>query len=152
MFKILHATTGLLGGLTISIFFLSTLVAELAGGHDTIALVKRLIVAPGLFVLIPLMAMAGMSGRRLAGPSPVGVIRSKLLRMRWIALNGGCVLVPCALALNHWASQGQFDSRFVIVQAVELLAGLGNVILVGLNAAAGFRARSPAPRPEGAAL
>jgi hypothetical protein len=53
--------------------------------------------------------------------------------MPLIAANGLLVLLPAAIFLNLWAAQGTFDSRFYLVQAVELLAGAINLLLMGLN-------------------
>ena len=59
--------------------------------------------------------------------------------MPLIAANGLLVLVPCALVLNSWASIGNFDSAFYIVQVIELLAGATNLSLMGLNVRDGLR-------------
>ena len=59
--------------------------------------------------------------------------------MPFIAANGLLVLVPCAIALNRWAAAGTFDSTFYIVQAIELIAGAINFVLMGLNVRDGLR-------------
>lgn len=46
---------------------------------------------------------------------------------------GILVLVPSAIFLNLWAAQGMFDTRFYLVQGLELLAGAINLRLMGLN-------------------
>jgi formate-dependent nitrite reductase membrane component NrfD len=139
MTKNLHAAAGLLGGLTILLFFSSTLAVEASGAHDAIAQAKGLIVWPGLLVLVPLLALTGLTGRKLAGAHPTGLAAAKLARMKWIAGNGLCVLVPCALTLNAWAQQGRLDRPFLIVQGLELVAGLVNLVLIGLNLADGVK-------------
>ena len=54
-------------------------------------------------------------------------------RMRFIAINGIGILIPCAILLNNWAASGRFDTPFYAVQGVELLAGAVNIGLMGLN-------------------
>jgi hypothetical protein len=57
----------------------------------------------------------------------------------FIGVNGILVLIPCALALDHWASMGAFDTGFYVVQGVELIAGAVNLILMGMNMRDGLR-------------
>lgn len=51
--RTVHLTTGVLATLTMATFFFSTVLVELLGSTDAIAAVKRLIVVPGLFILVP---------------------------------------------------------------------------------------------------
>lgn len=53
--------------------------------------------------------------------------------MPFIAANGILVLIPCAIVLNRWAAAGSFDTTFYAIQALELLAGATNLVLMGLN-------------------
>ena len=85
MKKKLHPAAGSLAGLLIAAFMLSTLV------------VKHLIVAPGLFILIPALIATGASGFALARGGQGTLVDAKRRRMPVIALNGLLVLVPCAL-------------------------------------------------------
>ncbi|WP_158817318.1 hypothetical protein [Methylocapsa sp. S129] len=133
----LHAAAGAAAFLIIASFQTATIVAEIAAIPALIAAVKTSIVF-GLLVLIPMMAIAGATGRRLAGPSPKGLAARKLRRLVLAALNGICVLVPCALFLAWEARAGMFDAWFLAVQALELAAGLANLILIGLNMRDGF--------------
>jgi len=57
-----HFIAGLLATLTIATFFLSTIIAELFGSHESVATMKALIVMPGLFILMPAIAATGGSG------------------------------------------------------------------------------------------
>ena len=132
-----HAVAGAGAFLIIASFQTATLVAEAIAVPALIAAVKTSIVF-GLFILIPAMAIAGLTGRRLAGPSPKGLPARKLRRLALAALNGVFVLVPCALFLAWRARAGLFDAPFYAVQAFELAAGLGNLILIGLNMRDGF--------------
>jgi hypothetical protein len=133
MLRILHLLAGLLATLTIAVFFTSTLLVELFGSPAAIAGIKHLIVFPGLFILVPAIAATGGTGFALSKTRQGRLVEAKMKRMPFIAANGLLVLLPAAIFLNLWAAQGTFDSRFYLVQAVELLAGAINLLLMGLN-------------------
>ena len=105
---------------------------------------------------MPALIATGASGFAMAGPSPKGVLASKLKRMRLIAGNGMLVLVPSVLFLAWKAAQGEFDAAFIAVQIVEFAAGSANLVLMGLNIRDGLRmtgrlrtaAHVGAPAPE----
>lgn len=134
-----HLIAGMLGPLCIATFFLSTIVVELFGSHAAVAQLKSLIVAPGLWILIPTLAAAGGSGMFLARSRRGRLVDAKKKRMPFIAANGLVVLLPCAIFLDHWASAGTFDTTFYIVQALELVAGATNLTLMGMNLRDGLR-------------
>lgn len=137
-----HASAGILAMLTIATFWLSTLISELFMSPVTVAWVKQQIVS-GLFVLIPLLAITGASGFALGGKSNHFLICRKRHRMPFIALNGLLILVPAALYLSWKARNGEMDGSFYTVQALELIAGATNLVLMGLNARDGIRLRWP---------
>lgn len=139
MTRVVHVGSAVLGGLCVALFLAASLGAEAVGPPSAVAWVKRLVVWPGLALLVPALMVAGISGRVLAGPRPAGLARTKLARMRWIAVNGACVLVPCALLLDAWAAHGLLDGRFMSVQGVELIAGAVNLALIVRNARDGRR-------------
>lgn len=132
---------GLVGTATLCIatFFLSTIIVELFGSHAAVARLKSLIVTPGLWIMVPLMAAAGGSGVLLAKSRKGRLVEAKKRRMPFIAANGLLVLVPCAIVLNRWAAAGSFDTTFYVVRAIELIAGASNLTLMGLNARDGIR-------------
>ncbi|OGB34535.1 MAG: hypothetical protein A3F78_01260 [Burkholderiales bacterium RIFCSPLOWO2_12_FULL_61_40] len=134
-----HLIAGILAPLCIATFFISTLMVELFGSHEAVAQLKSLIVTPGLWILIPAMVAAGASGMFLGKSRRGRLVDAKKKRMPLIAANGLLVLVPCAIALNRWASAGGFDTTFYIVQSIELLAGATNLTLMGLNVRDGLR-------------
>ncbi|MGO3933799.1 hypothetical protein NP284_36500 [Rhodopseudomonas pseudopalustris] len=138
MIRTLHPIAGITAFLTILSFWVSTVVVELGGDHQAIAAVK-LGVLWGLLLLIPAIAVTGITGFKLGGASPHPGVAQKRRRMPLIALNGLLVLVPCAIVLQQRASAGQFDQIFNAVQAVELLAGAINLTLLGLSIRDGFR-------------
>lgn len=139
MKRTIHRLSGITATLTIAAFFSATVIAELSGSMPLLVTVKGLIVAPGLFVLIPAIATAGGTGFRLARGRKGTLTRSKKRRMPLIAANGIFILTPCAIVLRMWALEGVFDARFFTLQALELLAGAVNLILMGLNIRDGLR-------------
>jgi hypothetical protein len=134
-----HLIAGILAPLCIATFFVSTLITELFGSHAAVAQLKSLIVTPGLWIMVPLMAAVGGSGMFLAKSRKGRLVDAKKKRMPFIAANGLLVLVPCAIVLNRWAAAGSFDTAFYAVQAIELIAGATNLALMGLNARDGLR-------------
>ena len=148
MIKIIHPVAGVLALATILSFWLSTLLSELFGGAAVITMVKTMI-PWGFLILVPAMALAGMSGFRLGKKWRGPVVAQKRKRMPIIAANGILILIPAALYLSGKAQAGQFDTGFYIVQGLELVAGAVNITLLGLNMRDGLRLsgklrRSPA--------
>jgi hypothetical protein len=148
-----HLIAGILAPLCIATFFLSTILTELFGSHAAVAQLKSLIVTPGLWIMVPLMAAVGASGMFVAKSRRGRLVDAKKKRMPFIAANGLLVLVPCAIVLNRWAAAGSFDTAFYVVQAIELIAGATNLALMGLNARDGLcmagrlRVSSPSVTP-----
>jgi hypothetical protein len=134
-----HAISALTSVVIIATFFLATVIVELFGPPEVVARVKNLILAPGILVLVPAIAATGGSGFALSQSGRGGLVDAKKRRMPFIAGNGLLILIPCAIFLDRWASQGIFDTRFHLVQAVELLAGGTNLVLMGLNIRDGLR-------------
>lgn len=132
--KTLHRSCGVLAFIIIASFFSSTLVSELFASQQTVAAVKQAI-AYAVWGLIPLMAITGATGTKLAPKVKMGVgpIGRKKQRMPIIAINGLVVLLPAALYLNSLASQGDFGATFYTVQIIELLAGATNLTLMALS-------------------
>ena len=137
--KRVHMIAGILAPLCLVSFFLSTLLVELFGSQANVAQLKALIVTPGLWIMIPAIAATGGSGLFLSKSRKGRLVDAKKKRMPFIAANGLLVLVPCAIVLNRWAAAGSFDTTFYAVQAVELIAGATNFVLMGLNVRDGLR-------------
>lgn len=138
MIKVVHPVAGALALATILSFWLSTLLSELFASTAVITIVKTMI-PWGFLVLVPAMALAGMSGFRLGKTWRGPVVAQKRKRMPMIAANGIVVLIPAALYLASKAQAGQFDTSFYIVQVIELIAGAVNITLLGLNMRDGLR-------------
>ena len=137
--KKIHLIAGLLATLTIATFFLTTLGVELFGTHEMVATVKALIVLPGLFILVPAIAITGGSGVFLANTRQGRLVEAKKKRMPFIAVNGLLIMIPCAIFLNRWAASGIFDTTFYVVQTLELLVGAVNFTLMGMNIRDGMK-------------
>ena len=66
MINKIYPVAAILATLCIATFFASTILVELFSSHESIAMVKNLIVMPGLFILAPAIAAAGGTGFALA--------------------------------------------------------------------------------------
>ena len=133
----IHRAAALLAFAVILTFWISTVTVELFGSADSVAAVKRAI-PWGMLVLVPALATTGATGFRMARGSANATIAAKLRRMKCIAAIGLLVLVPCALYLGAVADH-PIDARFHVVQAVELIAGATNLVLMSANIRDGLR-------------
>lgn len=134
----LHAAAATIAFLMVFTFFSSTILVELFGSHDAVAMVKQLIVL-GMGILVPAMAITGITGNLLGKTRRGPLINSKKKRMPFIAINGLVILMPCAFYLNSLAAAGTFDDTFYWVQALELIAGATNLTLMSKNLKDGLR-------------
>ncbi len=139
MILVFHRLGAFIAILCIVTFFTATVFVELFGTTELITILKGLIVWPGLFILVPSIAITGASGFTLGKTRSTKLYRQKIKRMRFIGANGILVLFPCAVLLDHWASAGAFDTNFYVVQGIELFAGAVNLILMGMNMRDGFK-------------
>ena len=139
----LHAAAGGIAMLTILAFQALLWRAE-ASGYPEDILAARVAILWGIgLVLVPALAGAGISGTVLGRGWRRPEIAAKTRRMRIIAANGLLVLLPMAIALWWLASKGMVEERFFWLQRAEMLAGLVNLGLLGLNMRAGLRLRAP---------
>lgn len=143
-----HAVTAVIAPLLILTFLIATIVAEINGSLALIVMVKRDI-AYSLLLLLPTMAALGISGTRLSNHQST-LESTKKLRMAFIAANGVLVLVPCALSLYWLANHGLIDSRFYIIQALELTFGCVNLILIALSIRDGLKLSGHMPKQRAA--
>jgi len=148
MIQKLHAAAGALALLMIAGFWGATALTELVGDAHRITTVKTGILY-GMVVMIPAMATAGITGAGLGRGMRLPAVAVKLNRMKVIAGNGILILLPSAVFLALRAQAGQFDSGFVIVQTIELLAGAVNITLLGLNMRDGLRLAARRRRVRG---
>lgn len=132
MTKVIHPVAGAIALLTIATFWLSTALSELFASEAAVIAVKTAI-PWGFLILVPALAAAGGSGFALAKGRRTGLLGAKAKRMPIIAANGLLVLVPAALFLAYKARHAEFDGVFYAVQTFELVAGVANISLLGLN-------------------
>ncbi|MCU7830378.1 MAG: hypothetical protein KZQ85_15045 [Candidatus Thiodiazotropha sp. (ex Myrtea sp. 'scaly one' KF741663)] len=135
----LHLLGAITATLCIATFFSATLFVELFGSPETIATVKKLIVMPGLLILIPAIAMTGATGFSLGKNRKGRLVEAKKKRMPIIGANGVLVLLPAAIFLDQWAAVGAYDLKFYVVQGLELIAGAVNLTLMGMNIRDGLK-------------
>ena len=147
MLSRVHPVAGMIGFLTILIFWVSTAGSELLGSIDMIVAVKRTI-PWGFLILMPALAATGASGFRMAGGASEPATIRKKRRMPIIAANGLVVLIPAGLALAALASRREFGALFYGVQAIELVAGAVNLTLMSLNIRDGLRLTGRLAGPE----
>ena len=135
----IHLLGSLMALACIVTFMGSTLIGEILLNIHSIALIKKGIVIPGLFILIPALMATGITGRRLGATRPGRLTEGKKKRMPFIALNGIFILMPCALFLNIRAGAGNLDALFFTVQALEIIAGGTNIVLMAKNFGEGLK-------------
>jgi hypothetical protein len=141
----IHLGASLAAVAIISSFLVGSAAVEAFGDEGDIRAAKGWILRM-LVVLIPMIAAAGMSGRRLAGRSRAAIVKRKQRRMKTIGATGLLVLVPCAITLERLAAQNDFGLTFATVQAVELLGGTLNLTLLVLNFRDGMALRTKRTR------
>lgn len=139
MKSVIHPITAIIATLCIFTFFCATVLTEACGSPEAIATVKARIVFPGLYILLPAIAASGASGFALAKGRTGKSVKQKMKRMPFIAINGLFILLPAAIYLNSWAAAGIFDTKFYVVQGIELFAGFVNLVLMGINMRDGLR-------------
>ncbi len=142
MKPIIHRFAAIVSTLCVATFFTSTVAVELFGTTESIQLVKSLIVFPGLFILIPAIALTGATGAAMAKQRQGKLVERKKKRMPFIAFNGIFILIPAAYFLNQWVGSGELDPVFYSVQIVELIAGATNLTLMIMNLVDGRKFRS----------
>jgi len=131
MKPIIHAIAGTTAMLIIAGFWTSTLISEVFLDYAAVAAVKHAIVY-GLFLLVPFMAATGGSGFALGKAHKGWLLDRKKKRMAIIGANG-LVMIPAAIFLDGKAAAGEFDALFYAVQGVELIVGVVQLTLMGMN-------------------
>ena len=139
MKQAIHLAAATIATLCIGTFFTCSIIVELLGNQASITMIKNLIVSPGLFILVPAIAITGATGFALAAQRNGGLIDKKKKRMPFIGVNGILILLPSAIYLDHLAANGSFDASFFLVQGLELIAGGTNLFLMTLNIRDGLK-------------
>ncbi|CCG40494.1 hypothetical protein [Magnetospirillum molischianum] len=138
MLKRIHVAAGALALLTLLSFWTSSVWVECFQDEASVAAVKGTIVK-GLFVLVPAMAAAGITGASLSKGRGGMLVARKTRRMRILAAIGALLMIPAALFLNSKATAGEMDGLFYLVQALELTAGALQIRFMILNVRDGLR-------------
>ena len=123
--------------LTIGCFFSFSIIAEIVGNEEFIKHVKTGILYC-LPVLVFVMPMLAITGKKLAGKSKSPIITTKLKRMKFVTFNG-IILISLAVYLYFRAINNNIDGTFLCVQIIEILFGAINLTLLGLNIKAGMK-------------
>ncbi len=118
--------------MTISGFWLSTLISELFLSEAAISTVKTAVLY-GMAVLIPAFATAGATGAALGRGMKLPQVKAKMRRMKLVAFNGIAILLPSAIFRATQAQAGAFDGIFYGIQLLELCGGALNITLLSLN-------------------
>lgn len=126
----IHKLSGILALIVIISFFISSLYGEIIGNSDIIIAIKTYIVftIPVMLILMPTCAI---TGKKMAGKSKSQVVKSKNMRVKFIALNG-IILIALAVILYKRAINGEIDSGFLTIQIIEFVFGITNIIMLGL--------------------
>jgi len=135
-----HVIAACLALVTISSFWLSTIISEIIGDPALITFVKTGVLY-GMIILIPSMATAGATGAAMGRGWKLPQVAGKLRRMKLIATNGLLILLPSAIFLALQAQASQFDAVFFSVQGLEIVAGAANITLLSLNLRDGLSLR-----------
>lgn len=136
--KNIHKTAAILALVLITSFLTSTIIADLLATPQQIAHVKSTILMfiPGLILA---MMVTGISAKKLYPGAIKGVFKIKQTRMKVAGINGVIILLPAAIILARWSALGQFDGLYWTVQILEIIAGMTNLTMIGLNIRDGIR-------------
>lgn len=143
--KNIHKIAAILALVLITSFLTSTIIADLLATPQQIAHVKNTILMfiPGLILA---MMVTGISAKKLYPGAMKGALKIKETRMKIAAINGVIVLLPAAIVLARWSALGQFDGLYWAVQILEIIAGMTNLTMIGLNIRDGIRLGSKAKK------
>lgn len=136
--KNIHKVAAILAFLLITSFLTSTIIADLLATPEKIAQVKNTIL---MFIPILILAMiaTGLSAKKLYPSAVTGKFKLKQTRLKVAAINGTLILLPAAVVLAKWSALGQFDGLYWTVQILEVIAGMTNLTMIGLNIRDGIR-------------
>lgn len=134
---IVHIVASVIAALTIGTFFTISLRAEIIADDPLIKSVKTgiLYALPILLLVMPSLAI---TGKKLSGSSKHPIILEKQKRMNMIMING-MILISLVIFLYYRANYVAIDTTFFYFQIAELLFGLSNLTLIGLNIKSGLQ-------------
>ena len=133
----MHIAATIIATITIGTFFLSSVVAEIAGNDTFIREVKERILFT-LPVLLMAMPAIGITGNKLAGNSQSSLVKTKQRRMKFVFVNGVTLIILASFLYYH-SRYKTIDTVFMVAQLVELALGLTNLVLISLNIKSGLQ-------------
>src|SRR3712207_5561014 len=107
----IHAVSGALTLMLIAASFLASATVVVLQHPPAIVYVKRLIVY-GVALLIPLLALSGMTGLALIGKRRGRLMQTKQRRLLVSAVTSLLILAPCGVTLYLLAARGQLHAGF----------------------------------------
>jgi len=137
--RVVHPVAGTIALVCVCCFWLSTVAAEILafafGGDAMVPLVVAVKTAIpfGFIILVPALIATTVSGFRLNAGRSAPLTRQKQRRMPFIIVTGVVILIPSAIYLAAAARAHSFGNVFILVQAIELIAGAVNISLLRLN-------------------
>lgn len=132
-----HLIATIVAVMTITTFFLLSLIAEIKGDETFIKSVKAFILY-ALPVMILAMPTLKITGDKLAGKSQSPLILAKVKRMKFVVINGvGLILL--AIFLYYRSHYHIIDNTFLVAQIAEFGIGLVNLSLIIINARSGLQ-------------
>ncbi len=135
--------------ITVCLFLLiwtSAVAAGFFADRELLSFVKEVVVW-AMFVLVPVAMITAMTGLMLTRVRPGPITARKRKRLRLIAGVSVAVLLPSMLGLDALAQSDHYDATlFLVVQGIELTAGLIILGLMGLSVRDGILAKREAAR------
>jgi len=150
MIRSIHPVAGVIA-LAATVTFWGAAAGAWVLGSETAILWVRTVILWGMLVLVPAVVIAGASGYKLGGAEKRGRIGHKKQRLRFIGINTIVVVLPCAFLLHDLALEAQLGVPYTIEQAIELVAGLLNVVFLLMNARDGRALVAERKAAEGSA-
>lgn len=136
--KSIHKVAAICALILIATFQVSTIVADFFATAVQIAYVKS-----AILMFIPLLILSmiatGITANKLYPNAVMGIFKVKQMRLKIAAINGMLILLPAAILLARWSESGQFDNLYWTIQILEIIAGLVNLTMIGLNIRDGIR-------------
>ncbi|MBS1776170.1 MAG: hypothetical protein JSS64_07800 [Bacteroidetes bacterium] len=132
-----HLIATIVAALTILTFFSTSLFAEIKGDETLIKSVKAFILY-ALPIMVIAMPTLKLTGDKLVGKSKSPIILAKAKRMKFVMINGVC-LVSLAIFLYYRSHYQTIDGVLLVAQIAEFAFGLANLTLIFINAKIGMQ-------------
>lgn len=126
----LHKAAGIIALITLSTFFISTIIIELLGDPESIKLLKLLIMIFALGVMVPSSILIGVTGKKIAKGYNSNLLKKKLNLFKYIQRIGPFILAPTGIALFLLSRADNFNLLFYAVQITELIAQFCSILLI----------------------